>query len=171
MHEHRQSILVTTLAIAFLIAGCGQKDADEAPAASQPEVDSGMPPREEPRSAVILRTPSPKGARVFFITPADGDTVKNPITVEFGIEGMEVVKAGDNTPDSGHHHLLVNAGLPNLDLPIPADENHIHFGDGSTSTELTLEPGDHTLQLLLGDHLHIPHVPPVVSESINIVVE
>lgn len=122
-------------------------------------------------SAGLQRTPSADGARVFFITPADGATVSNPVYVDFGIEGMAVVKAGDMQADSGHHHLLIDTGLPALDLPIPADANHIHFGDGSTSTEITLEPGEHTLQLLLGDYLHIPHEPPVASDVIRITVE
>ena len=121
--------------------------------------------------ASLPRTASEAGASVFFITPADGSTVASPVAIEFGIEGMTVVKAGDDTPGSGHHHLLVDTGLPDPGLPIPADENHIHFGDGSTSTELTLAPGTHTLQLLLGDHLHIPHDPPVTSETISITVK
>jgi len=119
----------------------------------------------------IERTASPDGARVFFITPADGDTVSNPISIEFGIEGMQVAKAGDDRPDSGHHHLLIDSGLPELGAPIPADNNHIHFGDGSTATEITLPPGQHTLCMLLGDHRHIPHDPPLVSDPITITVQ
>jgi len=65
----------------------------------------------------------------------------------------------------------VDTGLPELAMPIPADSNHIHFGDASTSTELSLEPGEYTLQLLLGDYLHIPHDPPLVSQRIAITVE
>ena len=72
---------------------------------------------------------------------------------------------------SGHHHLLIDTDLPDPGLPIPKDDNHVHFGDGSTETEITLEPGEHTLQLMLGDHLHIPHDPPVTSEQITISVE
>ena len=85
---------------------------------------------------------------------------------------MSVVTAGTDQMHSGHHHLIIDAELPeNLGMPIPADENYIHFGDASTSTEVTLEPGRHTLQLLLGDHLHIPHDPPVTSDVITITVE
>ena len=121
--------------------------------------------------AALARTPSPDGARVFFISPADGDTVSNPVRIEFGIEGMSVTKAGDAQPNSGHHHLVIDADLPDLALPIPADANYVHFGDGRTLTEITLEPGQHSLRMLLGDHLHIPHDPPVVSDSITITVE
>ena len=92
-------------------------------------------------------------------------------TIEFGIEGMTVVRAGVEEAASGHHHLIIDADLPPLIAPIPASEHYIHFGDASTSTEVTLEPGRHTLQLLLGDHLHIPHDPPVTSDVITITVE
>jgi hypothetical protein len=121
--------------------------------------------------AALPRSASPEGARVFFISPSNGETVSNPITVAFGIEAMTVVPAGDDTAHSGHHHLLIDTGLPDPGLPIPKDDNHVHFGDGSTETEITLEPGEHTLRLMLGDHLHIPHDPPVTSEQITIWVE
>ena len=151
------------LACSTLIFGCGQDTADQEPAAEQ---------SAEPAAAPALpRSASAEGARIFFITPTDGATVSNPVKIEFGIEGMSVVKAGDATPNSGHHHLIVNADLPDLGVPIPANDNYIHFGDGSTATEITLEPGQHTLQMLLGDHLHIPHDPPLVSETITITVE
>lgn len=121
--------------------------------------------------AMPPRTASLDGARVFFISPADGDTVTNPVKVVFGIEGMDVAPAGDATPHTGHHHLLIDTGLPDLGMPIPADDNHVHFGKGQTETEITLSPGEHTLQMLLGDHLHIPHDPPLTSAQITVYVE
>ncbi len=145
-------------ALALLLAACGA-DSRDAPAVETPE------------PTVLERTASPEGARVFFITPADGATVSSPFTVEFGIEGMSVAPAGNNQPHSGHHHLLIDTGLPDLSLPIPADDRHIHFGDGSTSTTVTLAPGEHTLTMLLGDYRHVPHDPPLVSEPITITVE
>ena len=111
------------------------------------------------------------GARVFFISPTDGATVSNPVKIVFGIEGMSVAPAGDDTPHSGHHHIIIDAELPDLGLPIPASDNFVHFGDGRTETELNLEPGRHTLQMLLGDHMHIPHDPPLTSGKITILVE
>ena len=150
-----------------LLAACAERGQDEA-RDTAPE-DAAPAASEAP--AGLPRTASPEGASVFFIKPADGDTVSNPIQLEFGIDGMRVVPAGINEPDSGHHHLIVNAGLPDTSLPIPANEHYIHYGDGSTSAELSLAPGEHTLQLLLGDYLHIPHDPPVTSEVIRITVE
>ncbi len=157
-------ILLLSALVATMVA-CGGKQAEEVKTGALPEKPA------EAKPVGLKRTASAESARVFFITPANGATVTNPVKIEFGIEGMAVVKAGNMQPQSGHHHLLIDSGLPNLDLPIPADAGHIHFGDGSTSTETVLDPGQHTLQLLLGDHLHIPHQPPVVSEVITITVE
>ncbi len=84
---------------------------------------------------------------------------------------MAVVPAGQDAPHSGHHHLIIDAPLPDLSLPVPKSEHYVHFGDGSASTELDLEPGEHTLQLLFADFLHIPHEPAIKSETITIVVE
>ena len=74
-------------------------------------------------------------------------------------------------PNTGHHHIVIDAPLPPLDQPVPANENYVHFGTGATETTLNLAPGEHTLQLILGDALHIPHNPPVFSEQITIIVE
>lgn len=140
------------------------------PACSPPGTDTAAPASVEEPPA-IERTSSADGARLFFITPSDGERVTNPVRLEFGLSGMAVVPAGDASPDSGHHHLIVDSPLPDFDRPIPKDQNHIHFGDGSSATELTLSPGQHTLQLLLADHLHLPHDPPVFSAQIRIAVE
>ncbi len=150
---------------ALALAACSQKAADE-PAAEVSADNEAMT-----EAAGLTRTASPQGATVFFISPADGDSVSSPASIEFGIEGMVVVKAGQEQPHSGHHHLIIDAALPDMGLPIPADEHYIHFGDASTATELTLDPGRHTMQLLLGDHRHIPHDPPVMSDSITVIVE
>jgi len=114
---------------------------------------------------------SPQGSKVYFISPKDGESVRNPVVVRFGLKGMGVAPAGIEMVNTGHHHLIIDAPLPDLAATIPTDEHHRHFGGGQSETEITLAPGEHTLQLLLGDHLHIPHNPPVVSEKITITVE
>lgn len=121
--------------------------------------------------AQIKRTPSTAGAGVYFIAPADGATVTSPVTVKFGLKGMGVAPAGIAFDGAGHHHLIVDAELPALDKPIPADANHVHFGKGQTETTIELKPGKHTLQLLLGDQLHVPHDPTVASKKITITVK
>lgn len=123
-------------------------------------------------SGVHAATPAPEGAAVYFVTPLDGDIVSSPVTVRFGLEGLGVAPAGVEREGTGHHHLLVDLDeLPASGQPIPADERHIHFGGGQTQTTLELPPGEHTLQLLVGDYLHVPHEPPVTSEKITIMVE
>ncbi len=109
---------------------------------------------------------------VFFITPSNGETVSSPVKIKFGVRGMNIVPAGIDEPESGHHHLLINVDkLPSMNQPIPSDENHLHFGSGQTETELTMPKDKYTLQLLLGNHLHIPHDEPLISEKIQITVK
>ena len=109
---------------------------------------------------------------LYFIEPKDGATLNGPVKIVFGLSGMGVAPAGIDFPDSGHHHLLVDLeNLPNLLKPIPADKNHIHFGKGQTQTVLELSKGKRTLQLLMGNYLHIPHKEPVISDKITIFVE
>ncbi len=115
-------------------------------------------------------TPSPQGAMVYFIDVKDGAVIAPKTVIHFGLRGMGVTPAGLDRPNSGHHHLLVDADLPPLDKPIPNDENHLHFGGGQTEAEVTLAPGPHTLQLLLADKNHVPHSPPVMSERIRVTV-
>lgn len=110
-------------------------------------------------------------AELYFIAPADGATLQNPVTVRFGLKGMGVAPAGVEASNTGHHHLLIDTGLPAMNMPIGKDDKHRHFGGGQTETTLELAPGKHTLQLLLGDHNHIPHETPVVSKKITIIVE
>ena len=117
------------------------------------------------------KSPAPEGAKVYIVSPADGDTVSNPVTVVFGLSGMGVAPAGVDSENTGHHHLIIDAPLPNLDQPIPADDNYKHFGKGQTETTIELAPGKHTLQLLLGNFLHIPHETAVASDVIEITVE
>ena len=118
------------------------------------------------------RTPSPPGAEVYIVSPKDGAKVKSPVTVVFGLKGMGIAPAGIKFDNTGHHHLLVDAEAPaDLTQPLAANEHSLHFGKGQTETSLTLPPGKHTLQLVLGDSLHVPHDPAVISKKITIVVQ
>lgn len=124
-------------------------------------------------------TPAPAEAQLYFVGLADGATVKSPVTVIFGLRGMGVAPAGIEKEKTGHHHLLLNRpplgegefGAEELALALPADDNHRHFGGGQTEVTVDLPPGTHTLQLVLGDHGHVPHSPAVVSQVITIMVE
>jgi Domain of unknown function (DUF4399) len=125
----------------------------------------------QPAAAPATRTPAPPGAEVYLISPKDGAKVHNPVLVQFGLKGMGIAPAGVKFDNSGHHHLLIDTDPPaDLGLPLPATDKIVHFGKGQTETTLTLAPGKHTLQLLLGDMNHIPHQPPVISRKITITV-
>lgn len=111
----------------------------------------------------------PKDARVYIISPRNGATVKSPFTVRFGLKGMGIAPAGVDFKNTGHHHLLIDTDLPSdLSQPLPETDHIKHFGKGQTETTLSLPPGDHTLQLILGDKNHVPHDPPLVSKKITI---
>jgi len=115
-------------------------------------------------------TPAPEGAKVSIVSPKNGDTVGPEFVVIFGLAGMGVAPAGIDIEGTGHHHLLVDQeALPPEGKPM--GDPPLHFGKGQTQTTLTLEPGTHTLQLIMGDKLHIPHNPPIVSELITIEVK
>ena len=130
-------------------------------------------------AAFAGETPSPEGAKVYFVNLEDGATVKSPVKVVFGLSGMGVAPAGTEKAKTGHHHVLIDrpplgegpGGKAEFDANLPADENHKHFGGGQTEIMLDLSAGKHTLQLVLGDKDHIPHNPPVTSSVITITVE
>ena len=129
--------------------------------------------------ALSGESPSAPDASVYFVNLEDGATVSSPVKVVFGLAGMGVAPAGTEKEHTGHHHILINRaplgegedGAEELDYALPADDNHVHFGGGQTETTLDLAPGEHTLQLVLGDMNHIPHNPPIASDVITITVE
>lgn len=123
-------------------------------------------------SAGLADTPSPPNAEVYIISPKSGDTVSSPVRVQFGLRGMGIAPAGVDAEMTGHHHLIINKDTPPLDDYLPTgDPQVVHFGKGHSETELTLEPGEHTLQLVLGDKDHKPHIPPVVSDVVKFTVQ
>jgi hypothetical protein len=119
-------------------------------------------------------TPAPADAKAYFINLKDGDRVISPLVIRFGLSGMGIAPSGTEAPNTGHHHLFIDAPALEgdaLNEAIPVDEHHVHFGKGQTETTVTLSKGQHTLQLVLGDWSHIPHKSPVMSERITVTVE
>lgn len=158
---------IALITATLTMAGCAQDSAPEAPA--EAPADMAAPAAEAPAPAV-MRTSAPAGAEAYIIEPADGAAVTSPFRVAFGLRGIGVAPAGIDLPNTGHHHLLIDRELANFDSPIPADSQHVHFGLGQTETTVELAPGRHELRLVLGDHLHIPHDPPVMSDVVTITV-
>ena len=125
-------------------------------------------------SADTAQSHWPKDAKVFFVAPEDGATVTGPVKVVMGAKGVEIAPAGTDKPATGHHHILIDSDLPKAGQaksPLPADEHVRHFGKGQTETELTLAPGKHTLQLVVGDGNHVPYDPALASQKITITVK
>lgn len=150
-----KSFAMFGLVAAVMIAGVVAVNAQSA------KTEAKLPPR----------TPSPEGAHTYIISPVDGETVPSTFKVQFGLSGMGVAPAGIQVEGTGHHHLAVDyKDKVNMDLPLPASETMRHFGKGQTETVITLPPGEHTLQLILGDFVHRPHDPPVMSKKITVTV-
>jgi hypothetical protein len=167
----------TFVAIALAVMGGLSIAQAPTPPAGQPRPAAGeVPaPRPSPAGAPLVtmpRTPSPTGVKLYIVSPADGATVKSPVTVVFGLSGMGIAPAGTQAENTGHHHLLIDADLPaNVGLPLPTTDNIRHFGKGQTEASIDLKPGKHTLQLVLGDHMHVPFLPVVASPKITITVQ
>lgn len=122
------------------------------------------------QAAESTRTESAEGATAYIIFPQDGEVVGQNVKVKFGLSGMGVAPAGVDMKNTGHHHLLIDEKeLPAMDKPMGGDI--IHFGGGQTETTIDLEPGEHTLQIILGDKNHVPHKPAIISEKITITVK
>ena len=120
--------------------------------------------------AAAKRTSAPEDARVYFISPSNGARIRGQVLVRFGLRNMGVTRAGDNAPNVGHHHLLINVNEFDATQPLPTDRSHLHFGGGQTETRVDLPIGRHTLQLVLGDFEHRPFDPIVASEKITVYV-
>ncbi len=123
-----------------------------------------------PLLLIAGETPSPEGAKAYFIDLKDGDNVKSPLLIRFGLtEQMGIAPALADWPDTGHFHLIIDSKTPNPDRPI--SNKHLHLHKGQTEAIVELKKGRHTLQIVMGDYSHIPHDPPVMSEQITINVE
>jgi hypothetical protein len=162
-----------TLALAALLlplAAAADSVSDAAKKAAQSQ--TGQNSKAKALAAIGMDvTPAPAGAKVYFISPANGAEAKSPVKVVFGLSGMGIAPAGTQVENTGHHHLLVDGPALDTTKPLPTSEQVKHFGKGQTETTVELKPGKHTLQLVLGDWKHQPHNPPVVSETITIIVK
>jgi hypothetical protein len=148
--------------------GCtGGETADAPPPTPEHAPEPVVAPAPAPAPSVA---PVPAGARVFFVEPAEGAKVPSPVTVKFGIEGMEVKPAGDLTPNSGHHHLIVNAEGVQPGQQVPKDDKHIHYGQGQTEAQVELAPGEYALTMQFADASHLSYGPQLAT-TIHITVE
>jgi hypothetical protein len=159
--------LIVQAVMCLLVLGAAARTTADAQNAPAPGPAPAAAPTVAPSGGP---TPSPAGAEAYFINVKDGQTIPTSFLLQFGLHNMGVAPAGIDMPNTGHHHLLIDTDLPPLDQPIPNDFNHLHFGAGQTETQLSLPPGQHTLQLLVGDKDHVPHTPPVMSARVKVFV-
>jgi hypothetical protein len=125
-----------------------------------------------PAAAPAQAKTPPKDARIYIMYPEDGATERGAFLCRFGLRNMGIAPAGQDFPNTGHHHLLIDVTEPIIpNEPIPHDKQHLHFGGGETEVLLDLPPGKHTLQLVLGDGTHVSFDPPLISKKITITVK
>jgi hypothetical protein len=169
---YKKTLVAVALAV---VGGVSIAQAPTPAPAGQPRPAGSVPaPVQGPTPPLVTmpRTPSPAGVKLYIVSPADGATVKGPVTVVFGLSGMGIAPAGTQAENTGHHHLLIDTDLPaNVGMPLPTTDNIRHFGKGQTEASIELRPGKHTLQLVLGDHMHVPFLPVVASPKITITVQ
>lgn len=116
--------------------------------------------------------PRPADAYLYIGWPNNGEVLRGPsVKVWFGLRNMGVAPAGTDMPNVGHHHLIIDADVPDASAPIPNDEHYLHFGKGQTEAVVTLSKGVHTLQLDFADKDHMQFDPPLVSKKITITVK
>jgi hypothetical protein len=122
-------------------------------------------------AAALAQTPAPSDAYLYIIWPNDGQVIRGAFWCRFGLRNMGIARAGDKTPNAGHHHLFVDVNEPiRPGDVIPSDKNHIHYGAGQSEARVELPPGRHTLQLVLGDADHKIFNPVVASKKITVTV-
>lgn len=149
----------------------GDKTASADSAAAAPKDTMAMSHMPDSAQAGTPLPAVPAGSKVFFRNLKDGETVKSPVKVEMGLEGLKLDTAGAIVAGSGHHHLLIDAGdsIP-AGLAVPKDSTHIHFGKAQSTTEVTLSPGKHRLTLQFADGIHRSYGGQLAT-SINVTVK
>jgi hypothetical protein len=163
------SCVAISVASVLALAGCANNQApvmSVAPTAPM-KVNVSTPTL----AAGYVKVAAAPGSSLYFVNLKSGETVSSPVLIQFGLRGMGVAPAGVEKAGTGHHHLLVDVAELDVNAPIPTTDQHRHFGLGQTEVTLEMKPGQHTLQLLLGDQNHIPHHPVVLSERITITVK
>lgn len=158
------NLLVSTLFLPLAYAQDSHKPAD--PHAGH---DHAAHTAQKPAVGALSDEKLPKAAKVFFKNLKNGQTIPPAFKVQFGLQGMKIKPAGEFVAGTGHHHLIIDgSGLPRGQV-VPADEKHVHFGQGQTEYELKLAPGEHRLTLQFADGAHLSWGPQL-SETITVKV-
>jgi hypothetical protein len=173
---------IQILVAVLLISACGDKPKEVPPAAEAPQAPAaeplpkrGAPEHAEQAQAAVADAlaelpPVPQGAKVSFVSPADGATIEGPlengkiaVPVKMGVEGIALEPAGPVAAGSGHHHIVIDADAIPVGAVIPKDEQHEHFGKAQSEATLLLAPGPHKLSLQFGDGIHRSYGPQLAA--------
>jgi hypothetical protein len=107
-----------------------------------------------------------------FVEPADGAMVTSPLVIRFRFPDAEMdagaMKHMQGAGAEPHVHLIVDSPAPEAGAMVPSDGRHRHLMHGERQTTLPLQPGDHTLQLVVAAANHRIGTPPVASERITV---
>lgn len=125
--------------------------------------------------SVTIDTPvvdyTPEAGSVSFTSPSDGASVSSPVSFNMTAENFTIESASNGVRDgAGHLHILVDQPALNPGEVIPNNEpeGYYHYGDGSTSAEIELEPGEHTVRVQAGDAKHRAYD---LTDTIQLTVE
>jgi hypothetical protein len=160
MELRRMFGVPVALVLVLGVAACGNDD------------DDAVEPTVEDPGYTVADQPDDAAAR--WVSPSDGDTVSSPVAIEMTADGVDIVPADAPAVGEGHLHVTVDIGCVGDGevLPGPSEEateeGYYHFGDGSTSAEIDLEPGTYELCLQLGDGAHLAFGQ---TDTITITVE
>jgi len=125
--------------------------AEEAEEEAAEEVDATAVPEEEAAEEAEAATP----IRVVFLQPSNNAIIPITSTVIMTATGVTVAPAGEVAEGQVHLHILIDTPFIEAGNPIPNDDQHLHYGDGSTTTDLALPVGSHTLRLQAADGAHV----------------
>ena len=173
-----KKINILAIALGVFLASCGEapKNTEEKEMSHDEMHEAGMDHEDHDHDDMVEKAAEaepvaiPEGAKVFFANLEDGQTVTSPLTVEFGVEGMEVEPAGALNEGKGHHHIIINGGPLERGTIVPADSANIHFGKGQTETVLELPAGKHMLTMQFADGYHQSYGGQM-SATIYVIVE
>ena len=148
----RSLFAAMTVFLAATAVGCGGGESTEP---HDDEMGGGMETSESDAGSLMAHP------RIFFVAPQDGAeiSVDVPVVFEFGVENYEIGVVPETVDEArdgvGHYHLGVEATcLPSGQIIETGNPSWIHFGDGSNTIEMSLEPGEHTFSLQLADDEH-----------------
>ncbi|MDI1234094.1 MAG: DUF4399 domain-containing protein [bacterium] len=173
-----KKIIITAFVSVALFACNNSTPADTTTTATTPAIEENheghMDMPEVKDTTAIL-----PNQKVFFPNLKEGQTIKLPFILKFGVEGMEVKPAMALEPNVGHHHVVIDHGFITANTMFPMQkeaEGYYHFGKGQLQDTLSLKkypmltPGQHTITLQFANSMHMSY-GPAMSKTLTVTVK